>query len=344
MGFFSNFFGNKPEDLLRKGEKQLAEGSFYEARCSFEDGLACCQNKSEHVHLKDLFERNIAAANLSLALLNIDVARHAASEGNHEKVLEHLELAKTLTSHEEVREKADLLLASIGEKSNNKNELDSASGCSSCTTCTPHDESFDAKSGFDEIGLDVRVHYELLIHQLPEEMFERYSSLGEDFACMYIAASHDDHEHALDLLEAWHVPGKNDDIYLNEKGKILHRLGRVAQSEECFKSAISCNSGYHLPYLGLALLLLEESRFDEAGVLLDEMIAANIFKGQSTMMRAEVFQVSGDMDRAVELFASLLNTPLAKAAAGKLYEILQFQNRHAEAAALYKQYLKSCGH
>lgn len=344
MGFLSKFFGNNPQDMLRKGEKQLADGNFYEARCSFEDGLASCQNKAEHLHLQELFERNIAAANLSLALLNIDVARHAASEGNHDKTVEHLELAKTLTSDENVREKADLLLASFGEKANNKNELASTSGCSSCTTCAPQDESHNARSGFDETGLDLRIHYELLIHQLPEEMFERYSSLGEDFACMYIAASHDEHEYALDLLEAWHVTGKDDDIYLNEKGKILHRLGRIAQSEECFKSAIACNSQYHLPYLGLALLLLEESRFDEAGLLLDEMIVDNIFKGQSIMMRAEVFQVAGDMDRAIELFASLLTTPLAKAAAGKLYEILQLQNRHTEAAALYKQYLKSCGH
>jgi len=344
MGFLSRLFGGKPEDILLKGEREMSDGNFYEARCCFEDGLSRCRNKMEYANLIEQFEQNIIKANNSLSRLNLDVAGHAISERNIDKAREHLELAKTLTLEPEVREKADLLLASINEKVNNTKELATPTGCSSCSSCSPHGEAGKVESALDDTELDPRIHYELLIHQLPEEMFERYLALGEDFAYIYIAASRDEHSYALELLEAWHKSDADDDIYLNEKGKILHRLGQIEQSEECFRAAIACNTNNHLPYLGLSLLMLEGNRFDDAGLLLDEMIAGNIFRGQSIMMRGEVFQLTGDLDRAIEVYASLLPTPLAKSAAEKLYEILQLQNRHAEAAALHKQYLKSCSH
>lgn len=344
MGLFSRLFGNNPEDALEKGEKHMSGGNFYEARCAFEDGLASCQKKSEYGHLIVKFEKKIVLANNSLAQINLEVAGHAFSEGNYDKGREHLELAKTLTLDPLVREKADSILAQLDGKSNNTKELATESTCSSCSSCTPHGEISDVSIAQSDTDLDPRIHYELLIHQLPEEMFKRYSCLGEDFACMYIAASRDEHVYALELLDKWYVTGVDDDIYLTEKAKVLHRIGKNAESEKCFKDAMTCNTNNHLPYLGLSLLFIEENRFDEAGKLLDEMIIGNIFQGQSLMMRGEVFQLTGDMDRAIDLYASLLKTPLAKAAAEKLYDILQLQNRHAEAAALYKQFLKSCGH
>jgi tetratricopeptide (TPR) repeat protein len=191
--------------------------------------------------------------------------------------------------------------------------------------------------------LDPLVHYDLLIHQLPEEMFERYSHLGEDFAYMFIAASHDQHEQAFELLEKW-FNGSDRDIYSYEKGKILHRLGRISESETYMLESIVENVHNPLPHLGLALLYIDSNRLEDAARQIDTMIAANIFTGQALMMRGEVFELSGDLDGAIRQYGSLLETPLARSAAEKLHEILIACNRQPEAAHIFKKYLGKCQH
>ena len=155
---------------------------------------------------------------------------------------------------------------------------------------------------------------------------------------MFIAASRDSHHEALDLLEQW-FDGSARDIYCYEKGKILHRLGRISESETCLRDSIRENAHNPLPYLGLALVLIDEHRLDEAARHLDAMIAAEIFTGQALMMRAEVFLFAGDSDAAIDLYGRLLDTPLARAAAEKLHELLLECNRQPEAVHIYKRYL-----
>ena len=92
--------------------------------------------------------------------------------------------------------------------------------------------------------------------------------LGDDFLDLYLAASSDKHEKALNLLEEWYK-GSDEDIYWYEKGMILHRLGNVGESEVCFRIASRCNAVNPLPRLGLALLLCEGQRLNEAGEQLD---------------------------------------------------------------------------
>ena len=160
---------------------------------------------------------------------------------------------------------------------------------------------------------------------------------------MFIAASRDSHQEALDLLEKW-FDGSQRDIYCYEKGKILHRLGRTGESETSLRESIRENVHNPLPYLGLALLLVEDNRLDEAARHLDAMIAADIFTGQALMMRGEVFQLEGDTDAAIGLYGKLLDTSLARAAAEKLHVLLLECNRQPEAANIYKRYLAKCQH
>ena len=252
-----------------------------------------------------------------------------------DKAVEHLELAKTLTDDAKIREKADHLLAGLEEKTNDTEVLASSASCSSCSQSSP--DIHDTPPSRTDADLPVLEHYDLLIHQLPEEMYERYSSLGEDFAYMFIAASQDSHQEALDLLEQW-FDGSHRDIYCYEKGKILHRLGRISESESCMREAISENVRNPLPHLGLALLLIDDNRLDEAARQLDSMIAGEIFTGQALMMRGEVFQLSGDTEAAIQLYGKLLETPLARAAAEKLHELL-LECRPAAGSSPYIQAL-----
>jgi tetratricopeptide (TPR) repeat protein len=340
MSFISKLFSRGPEDYLSKGDGYFAAHNYYEARSSFEDGLQTCRGKTGFAGIAQILEARIQETNRAMAQLNIHEAEHALRRGDMDKAAEHLELAKTLTDDSIIREKAESLLAGFKEKTNNTGLLAAPASCSSCSH-TPLDvlqEPPDTDS-----DLPVAEHYDLLIHQLPEEIYARYSSLGEDFACLFITASQDRHQEALDLLEQW-FDGSQSDIYCYEKGKILHRLGRISESEACLREAISVNGRNPLPHLGLALLLIDDHRLDEAARQLDAMVAADIFTGQALMMRGEVFQLAGDNDAAILLYGRLLDTTLARAAAEKLHELLLECNRQTEAAHIYKRYLGKCQH
>ncbi|MBL0226426.1 MAG: tetratricopeptide repeat protein [Geobacteraceae bacterium] len=340
MGFLSKLFSRGPEDHLAKGDGYFVAHSYYEARAAFEAGLQSCKGDSANADIAQKLEGRIRETACAMAQLNLQEAEHALRQGSPEKALEHLELAKTLTDDAVIREKADRLLEDLGDKSNDTKELAPLSSCSSCSGHSP--DTHDTASETDA-DLPLLEHYDLLIHQLPEEMQKRYSSLGEDFAYMFVAASRDSHQEALDLLEQW-FNGSHHDIYCYEKGKILHRLGRVSEAESCLRAAISENSRNPLPYLGLALLLVEENRLEEAARHLDSMISGDIFAGQALMMRGEVFYLAGDTEAAIQLYGKLLDTPLARAAAEKLHELLLETGRQQEAAHIYKRYLGKCQH
>lgn len=340
MNFIKKLFVRRPEDYVTRGDGHFAVGSFYEARVAYEEGLQCCRGKAGYDALLADIGTRIDEANRSLATLNIDEAEHALNRGAVDKAVEHLELAKTLTHDAKIREKAELLLAGLVEIYNDPEVLASPASCSSCSHISP-DADCDVPD--TDTDLDPLEHYDLLIRQLPEEMYGRYSCLGDEFAYMFITASHDRHGEALELLETWHT-GSDRDIYCYEKGKILHRLGRISESETYMLESIRENVHNPLPHLGLALLYMEENRLEDAARKIDAMIAADIFTGQALMMRGEVFELSGDLEGAIQLYGRLLDTPLARSAAEKLHGVLMTCGRQPEAAHIYKRYLGKCQH
>lgn len=337
MNFLKKLFTRRPEDFIAKGDELLSASHWYDARCAYEDALSCCGDDAE---LRSLLQEKICAANYGLAELNVQEAGNALQRGDAAKAAEHLELAKSLTSDVDIREKAEKLLKGMPEKHNDQAELATHSSCSSCSH-TSHDAQPILEP--EEMHLDSQAHFELLIHQLPEEICGRYALLGEVFAKMYVAASQDRHTEALELLENWYT-GADSDVYLYEKGKIQHHLGKVSDAERSMKDSIAANPSNPMPHLGLALLYLEGHRLQEALQQIDSMIAADIFTGQALMMRAEVFEAAGELQAAIDQYAALLQTPLAKAAAERLYAVLNHCGRQEEAAHVFKQYLKKCSH
>jgi tetratricopeptide (TPR) repeat protein len=235
-----------------------------------------------------------------------------------------------------------LLLAGLADT--NAAPVAATAAPASCSSCSTHDspqyQEVHPETGSD---LDVSVQYELLIHQLPPEMYERYARLDEDFAEMFVTASHDQHAQALELLEKC-FKGTDRDIFCYEKGRILHRLDRNREAETYLLESIRENVHNPLPHLALALLFMEARRLDEAARKLDDMISADIFTGQALMMRGEVFEMCGDLDGAMNLYGRLLETPLVRAAAEKLHGILIVANRDQEAAQVFKRYLGKCKH
>ncbi len=313
--------------------------SFFEARTSYEDGLKLCSGEAGGGDLKILFSEKIDAANRRLAERNLHEAESAYSRGDADKAIDHLELVKTLTYDPDLREKAEILLLNFSQSDSAHGEQVNTSSCASCAG-SPGGECAD--SLFSDDSLPPLEYYELLIHQLPADQYQRYAELGEDFAYAFVAASRDEHQEALNGFEKCSdtLP---QDIYRYEKGKVLHRLGNDREAEQHLRTAIQLNSTNSLAWFTLALVLRESNRFQDALMTVETMVAENIMPEQALLLRADICEATGDHESAVNQYVELLQTPYARAAAEKLYGILLEIGRPNDAAVIYKKYLnKSC--
>lgn len=344
MNILKRLFSKNPDDMVARGDRLLKEHHYYEARCAYEDArqLLSGSNGSQggEEQLLAVCAERIGSANRALAELNISEAESALSRGLHDKALEYLELAKSLTDDAVLREKTEGLAALCFENNDEQHETASVSGCSSCRSCAPEDGVTD---DFSDVNMPLMEYYDLLIQQLPREMYGRYSDLGEEFASMYVVASGSRHGEALNLLESWYS-GSNYDIYCYEKGMILFRLDHIDRAETCFRDAIGVNGANSLAHLGLALLLIEGQRLHEAGQQLEAMMSAGILAGQSQLLRADVHALAGDTDRAIDMYSGLLTTPSARIAAERLRDVLVQCGRNNDAIYIVKRYLGGCGH
>jgi tetratricopeptide (TPR) repeat protein len=114
-------------------------------------------------------------------------------------------------------------------------------------------------------------------------------------------------------------------------------------AEQSFRTALELNEANPLVWLTFALFLRESNRFQDSLVLVDQMVERQIMAEQALLLRAEIWEVCGEHDRAVDQYVELLQTPYARAAAERLYGVLQDVGRHNDAAVIFKKYLhKSC--
>lgn len=347
MNFFKKIFVKNPDDFLVKGDRLLQEECFFEARGAFEEALGLLdRNKADRDEAQLLHCHNqIAIANTGLARLNIREAEHSIALGAATKAGEHLELALSLTEDPLIRNEAVRLLGKLDNLAQHQEQKKSApaptSGCSSCSSGAAH---APAASAHIEPGMEMSEsdHFDLLTRQLPGNLYNRYANLGEKFIDAYLAISRDEHQLALTNLEAW-FDGKDRDIFCYEKAMVLYRLGKASDAEQYLKEAISENNANPLPHLGLSLLLLERGRFPEAAVQLDSMIDSGILAEQAMLLRGNAYSSTGDSEGAIKCYAALLTTSMARPAAENLHQLLLECGREADAAAVFKKYLKGCG-
>lgn len=318
----------------------MESDSYFDARTCYEEGLSLCSGKDEGGDLKPLFLERIDSANRGLAERNLFEAECAYARGDAGKAIDHLELVKTLTYDHEIREKADILFLKYSRPDSDRPEQITISSCESCDGS--HGSECSDSAATDD-SLSPLEYYELLIHQLPEEEYQRYAGLGEDFAYAYIAASRDEHHEALSGFESCFNTLPHD-IYWYEKGKVLHRLGKEDEAEQHLRKAVLLNGANSLAWITLALVLRERNRFQEALETIESMVAEQIMPEQALLLRADIYDATGDHESAVNQYVELLQTPYARAAAEKLYEILLKMGRQGDAAVILKKYLKKSCH
>lgn len=338
MGLFDRLFKKNPDEFFDKGNRLLSSENYFEARECFKDGLRFC--KAEQFELISQFEDKISVSNHGLATLNLLEAEYCIARGDKNKAVDNIELAKSLSHDEGLREKTEQLLLSI---SKNESEITDQPSSHSCNSCSKHESSQQVDFTDYSAKVDPSEYFDLLIRQLPPSEYERYSALGEDFACSYVAASEDDHSRALSLLEMWDY-GTNADIYYCEKGKLLHRLGRDVESENCLQQALRLNVNNTLSWLAIVQLMVDKGRLQESLTYLNQMIECGHMVGQARLMRGEIFEALGNIEPAITDYAALLPTSMSKSAAEKLYGLLHGCGRETEAAQVFKTYLGKCCH
>jgi tetratricopeptide (TPR) repeat protein len=316
--------------------------SFFDARTCYEDGLKCCSDDVSSGDMKTLLSERIVIANHKLAERNFHEAECAHLRGDSVKAIDHLELVKTLSYDQSLREKADKLLLDYSANHDDKIEQITVSSCGSCAGSSSSECATSPQVHSDD-SLPMLEYYELLIQQLPQEEYQRYAGLGEDFACAYIAASRDEHHEALSGFERC-VSSLPYDIYCFEKGKVLHRLGNDYESEQLLRSALQCNANNSLAWFTLVLILRESGRFQEALPIIEKMVSEHIMPEQALLLRADILDATGDHENAVNQYVELLQTSHARTAAEKLYGILIEIGRHSDAAMILKKYLKKSCH
>jgi len=340
MKILSRLFSKAPSDLLAKGDRYLDSEAYFDARTCYEDGLKRCSDTDSENDLKMTLRQRIETANLKLAELNLEEARFAFSRGDTVKAIDHLELVKTLTYDAGVREKAETMLNECRVAVDTPAEQVNASACGSCSHTTGP-ECADSQQNDD--SLHPMEYYDLLIRQLPAELYQRYVELGEDFAYAYVAASQDRHDEALSRFEQC-AGTVEQDIYCCEIGKVLHRLGRDLEAEQYLRQALQHNRSNTLIWLNLALLLIDSGRIGECMQVLDTMIAEDLMPEQAMLMRAEILEANGDLDGAINQYTPLLTTAYARSAAEKMYGTLIAAGRQGDADVIFKKYLGKCCH
>lgn len=343
MGLFDKFFSKDPQKLMNKGRRYLASEQYFDARVCFEDGLNLIPVVDSQHALASEFQNKISECNEGLALLNLSEAEHSISRNDITKAIDLLELVKSLSNNQNLREKADSLLCGLNNESVTEITQKPPVTCTSCHSNGSHGSEMHEEISVPGEGLSTHEYFDLLIHELPMAEYERYSKLGEEFAYAYVAAGKEAHADAIRLLDQWNHAG-DEDIYLCEKGKILHRIGNDIDAERHLRAAISLARTNSLSWLALTQLLIDKGRIEEALSNLNTMIAENLLFEQSKLMRADIYAAYGQPEQAINEYVELLETSLKRSVAERLHEVLLQCNRNVDAARIFKIYLGKCSH
>lgn len=339
MSFFGKLFSKRAADLVEKGEKMLATGHFADARHFFSEAAEKAKaEEGEGGPLSARIASGHTEASNRLALLNISEAEALLRSGDEEKAQDHLRLAITLAEDGTIREKAEFLLScpAVDEKKSIPLPAHSCNGCGAHQTgetalnTEEHEEYLSDEEKFD-----------LLIHPLPGDLSRRYAGLGKDFAKAYLAAHAGDDATAIQTYRRLLAAGEND-VLLYELAIALHRSREIAECERLLRRAVSLVPANPLSRMALAELLVETGRFPEAVTCLEQMIVDSLLPDQAGILLGDLHRHMGNGERAMETYAGVLATPLAKEAAKRLVPMLEAANRRHEAAALHKKYLKGC--
>ena len=336
---FKKLFGKDWRHYLEKGKKYYEDEHYADARYAFEEALQKLGDAGENNGAADEITGYLRETGNRLGLLNIAEAEHAIGRGDSAKAEEHLRLALEFATDQMIRDKADALMNSHSQET--PPSLSSHVHSHSCTGCGTG-AAAPAEESFPDDHLSAQERFELLVHPLPGDLPQRYAAMGERFVQGYLLV-HEGKELEGGKIFQELLAGRESDVLLYEIALINCRHGHGDVGEQQLRQAIAINDMNPLCYLALVQLLADARRLTECIPLLNHMIDHQLLIEQAMVYLGDIYQGLGKEEDALQTYSDALNHPgAAKGAAERLVAILQKQNRHEEAAFLFKRYLKGC--
>ncbi|RLA05381.1 MAG: hypothetical protein DRQ59_16150, partial [Gammaproteobacteria bacterium] len=246
-------------------------------------GLLSIAKRVDRDELDENLQTEIAAweneAGDALATINLEEGAWAQKSGNLLRAREDYQLSIELARSPELRERAELALASLdrGELPPEVAEVDDGpavhAGCNSgCTTAAG-----PAVTG-ENMDLDEETRMELLLATMPPELAERYLTAGSEFRQAWLAAQDGEEKQAMELLSK--VPeDQRNAIFLFERGALMARSGQHKKALQDLQAALTIEPDLFPAYDALAEVLIASGNIGELEKSLKLNLAAERFVG-----------------------------------------------------------------
>jgi len=307
----SRLFGKK--DPFAKLQKAYSEKRW-----------ADCLRLGEQVDLSSLDNTQAAeasgmldSAGDALCLINIDEGAACLRAGDLQKAREHFELAQKQARSEEMRHKAEGLLAGADWDEESK-PVSEEGGCASGSCGTPVGKAVEQS---EPQALDEDSHLELILSSYPAELIERYLGKSAVFRQAFLAAHDGRNQESLDGFDQVDE-AERDELYFYERGLVRDRLGDFPGANRDLKKVLSLNENHGQALVSLIALHWRNDHREEVETLaqkgIESGIAAGFCLGRMAALRLSQERLEEALEfgrRAMSQGAVDLETTLVTAAA-----------------------------
>ena len=342
-----------------QASKHLAAARFADARVDFLEALKLCPADAaqDQVEIRQGLDR---AGNM-LGEMNLQEGEHSLNSGELQKAYDHFTLAAELAVDQGIKALAQAGLKKVHQPAPAAGagapEAAAAAatkpapveasggykqhGGGSCSSCGTHGHAAPAQE-VTETGFSEEIQFQLMVQTLPGDLPGRYAALGPKFMKAYLLIHDGNDKQAFPILQEMLLSGENDIVFY-EVALIMFRAGQIHESETLLKRALSLNPTNAVCYLALVQLMAGAGRYPEAIATIERMIELDVLADQAQFMLGELYELSGDENRAMEIWTRTLEIPsVAKSAAERMVPILDRQGRKDDVKYLSKKYLKGC--
>lgn len=305
MSFLSRWFGSShPLDEIRKASSQGRWADVLSFSSALEDKSLPVSEQTQLREMVDTAAEHLAKINFEEGLATLRV-------GDFRRGMEHLDLARQLVRSSALRELIDTELARIDSSSTGSSVLKDdmlpravATSCSSscCGTTAEGIEASPALAG----AFDEETRFDLILTAYPLDLRSRYLELSTLMRQAILLAHEERGDEALALF--LQVPeNERQDIFYYELGSLFARKDQYHEAVKNLQQAITLNPGYILAALTLVDLHVINKKYDAAGNLLAQMLAANCMPDYCHARFAVIFQAKGDSAKAFEHASTALD-------------------------------------
>lgn len=294
MGLFSRLF-SKSNDIaaLRKAMNQQR---YADALLIVDEIDQTDMSSDECFELQSLATK----AGDTLAQINFDEGLFLLRDDQQQLAVDHLQLAQQQAVSPQLQSDIQSALSQLDQPQPQPQPATAtvSSDCSSCSSCGP--KADDTPETLDEADHpDFASQLDLVLVGYPEALAERYQNKSNAFQQAFLLAHQGDEVAALKQFKQISVD-ERDDLYDFEVGAILARQGSVVKACTALKSALKKNPDLLLAAETLVMLLIAQTKHNEAIVLIQQMLEQEQDPAFCHAQLASIYHLQQNNDLALE--------------------------------------------